>query len=113
MLPLLLGKRQRAVDERLCLLLVHAADVDACQLKRSPRLVILPAGSPRSFERLLLVLLGLRLAPSPSRHPSTAVERLEAALVIIGFHNRQCLVRKLRRADELTVEGGGPSRKAP
>src|SRR5438552_4121281 len=56
-----LGELERAVDERLRLLLVHASDVDPCQLKRGPRLVVLPSGSPRCLERLLPEILGLPL----------------------------------------------------
>ena len=42
------------------------ADVDPRQLERGPCLVILPPGSPRGLERLLLVLLGLRHRARPT-----------------------------------------------
>ena len=102
----LLGERERAGDERLGLVLFHPADVDPRQLKRGPRFVVLPRGSARGLERLLQILFGLRLAPGPSRHTSTAVERPEATVVIVGFDDRERLVRKLCRPAELTVQRG-------
>src|SRR5207245_289224 len=62
--------------------------------------------SPGGFERLQPVLLGLPFPSSPSRDSSTAVERSEAALVVIGFDDRECLVGELCGADELTVQRG-------
>src|SRR5437867_3147007 len=99
-----LGQRKRAVDERFRLLVVHAADVDPCQLERGPRLVVLPSSRPRCLERLLLEILGLPLSSCPPGHACAAVEGSETAFVIVFFDNRERLVRKLCCAPEITVE---------
>ena len=88
----LFGERERAVDERRGLVLFHAADVDPGQLKRGPRFVVLPRRGSRGLEGLLQILFGLRLTSGPSRHTSTAVERPEATVVVVGFDDRECLV---------------------
>ena len=54
-----LGELERAVDQRLGLRLLHAPDVDAGELQRGLRLLILATGGAGLFERLLLELLGL------------------------------------------------------
>ena len=100
----MLGQLERAVDQRLGLVLFHPSNVDAGELQGGLRLVVLAARGTGLFERLLLELLGLREPSLPARHARTPVERGKAAFVVVRFDDRERLVRELRRARDLAVE---------
>ena len=74
------------------------------QKQRGPRFLVLTPGGLCGLERLLLELLGLGEAPDPSRDACPAVEREEAAFVIVGLDHLQRLVGELHGTGELTVE---------
>src|SRR6185437_7258815 len=64
-----------AGNERLGFVLFHPDDVDAGQLKRGSRFVILSLGGTGRLEGFLLELLGLRQAACPARNSHSTVER--------------------------------------
>jgi hypothetical protein len=85
--------------------------MDARELERSLRLLILPPCRPRDLQCAVLESLGLGETPHPPRHTGAAIQGAEEPVVIVRLHDLERLVGELRSTRKFTVEGRGRFRE--